>query len=52
MFILDTDVSNQGIGAVLSQTQDDGLEHVVSYASRALSKAREGTVSLVKSCWQ
>ena len=39
MFILDTDASNQGIESVLSQTQDDGLEHVVSYTSRALSKA-------------
>lgn len=39
VFILDTDASNQGIGAVLSQKLDDGLEHVVSYASRALSKA-------------
>jgi len=39
VFIYDTDASNQGIGAVLLQTQDDGLEHAVSYASHALSKA-------------
>ena len=34
-FILDTDASNQGIGAVLSQS--DGQEQVVAYASRLLS---------------
>ena len=36
MFILDMDASDQGIGAV---PQDDGLEHVMSYVSWALSKA-------------
>ena len=39
MFILDTDASNQGIGAVLSQEHDDGFEDVVAYASQALTKA-------------
>ena len=37
-FILDTDASNVGIGAVLSQNHN-GREHVVAYASKFLTKA-------------
>ena len=37
-FVLDTDASNDGIGAVLSQ-EDNGRERVIAYASRVLSKA-------------
>ena len=37
-FVLDTDASSTGIGAVLSQ-QDNGQERVVAYYSRALSPA-------------
>lgn len=37
-FILDTDASNTGIGAVLSQIDEGGAERAVAYGSRLLSK--------------
>ena len=37
-FILETDASIMGLGAVLSQVKDDGRMHPVAYASRALSR--------------
>ena len=37
-FILDTDASNHGIGAILSQIQD-GVERPIVYCSRTLSKS-------------
>ena len=42
-FILDTDASDEGIGGVLSQSQEDGKEHVIAYASRNLTKAEQMT---------
>ena len=39
-FFLDTDSSDFGLGSVLSQLQD-GREAVISYASRALSRAEQ-----------
>ena len=37
-FILETDACSIGLGAILSQEQDDGSVHPVAYASRALDK--------------
>ena len=40
-FVLETDASIDGIGAVLSQPQGDELVHPLAYASRALSAAEQ-----------
>ena len=36
-FMLETDASIEGLGAVLSQMQQDGYQHPIAFASRALS---------------
>ena len=36
-FLLETDASKEGLGAVLSQKQEDGWFHLVAYGSQALS---------------
>lgn len=41
MFILDTDASAFGLGAVLSQIQGQGEEKVLAYASRTLNPAQK-----------
>ena len=36
-FLLETDTSKEGLGAVLSQKQEDGQFHLVSYGSQVLT---------------
>ena len=37
-FQLHTDARESGLGAVLYQKQDDGIDHIIAYASQTLSK--------------
>ena len=45
-FKLHTDASENGLGAVLYQKQDDGTNHVITYASQTLSNLK-GTMMLI-----
>ena len=40
-FLLETDASGKGLGAVLSQKQDDGRSHPVAYASRTMNETEQ-----------
>ena len=40
-FLLETDASGWGLGAVLSQKQDDGRYHPVGYASQTMSETEQ-----------
>ena len=40
-FLLETDASEEGLGAVLSQKQDDGCYHPVAFGSRTLTPSEQ-----------
>ena len=40
-FLLETDTSGRGLGAVLSQKQTDGRYHPITYASRVMNKTEQ-----------
>ena len=49
-FIVQTDASDKGIGAVLSQIVKDGQEHPVAYASRKLQSREKNYATIEKEC--
>jgi hypothetical protein len=49
-FIVQTDASNEAIGAVLSQVGDDGKEHPLAYISRALTRCEQNYSTTEKEC--
>ena len=48
LFILQTDVSNRGVGVVLSQWDSDGTDHPVGYFSRKLLPKKEAYSTVEK----
>lgn len=49
-FILQTDASETGIGAVLSQADEEGVEHPVAYYSRKLLPRETRYATVEKEC--
>ena len=45
-FILDIDASDTGLGAVISQLDESGHEHVIAYGNHLLSRTERKTVTL------
>ena len=51
-FLLETNVSKEGLGAVLSQKQAEGFFHPVAYGSQAWLLRSETTIPVSWSSWQ
>ena len=49
-FLVQTDASQRGLGAVLSQTDENGDEHPVAYISRKLTPTEEKYAIMEKEC--
>ena len=49
-FILYTDASGEGIGAVLHQKDDQGKERIIAYVSRALNQHEKNYPIIEKEC--
>ena len=49
-FILQTDASNRGVGAILSQQDSDGVEHPVAFYSHKLLPREERYSTIEKDC--
>ena len=50
MFFLQTDASGRGVGAVLSQRDDDGVDHPVAFYNRKLLPREERYSTIEKEC--
>ena len=50
LFILQTDASEVGVGAVLSQTDAEGCDHPVAYVSRKLLPREQKYATIEKEC--
>ena len=51
-FVLQTDASDRGVGAVLSQYDGSGTEHPVAYYSRKFLPREERYSTVERSVWQ
>ena len=49
-FILQTDDSNCGVGAVLSQTDGEGLDHPIAYFSHKILDREQKYSTIEKEC--